>query len=95
VFIIYPLFILLGLGFYYAVRQSKKVTAAQITAPYMCGEQETVNGKPGFLGPLGQHVAAASGSYYLEQFFGEAVLTKWINVVAMAVLVIMLFGGAL
>ncbi len=95
VFIVYPLFILLGLGFYYAVRQSRKVTAAQVSAPYMCGEQETVDGKPGFLGPLGQHVAAASGSYYLEQFFGEAVLTKWINVVAMAVLVIMLFGGAL
>jgi ech hydrogenase subunit A len=95
VFIIYPLFILLGLGFYYAVRQAKRVTAAQIAAPYMCGEQISVDGKPGFLGPLGQHVAAASGSYYLEQFFGENVLTKWINVVALAVLVIMLFGGAL
>lgn len=95
IFIIYPLFILLGLGFYYAVKQSKKVTAAQIASPYMCGEQTSVDGKPGFLGPLGLNVAAASGNYYLEQFFGEAVLTKWINVVALAVIVIMLFGGAL
>jgi len=95
VFIVYPLFILLGLGFYYAVRQARKVTAAQASAPYMCGEQATIDGKPGFLGPLGQIVAAASGNYYLEQFFGEAMLSKWINVIALAVLVIMLFGGAL
>ena len=95
VFIVYPLFVLLGLGFYYAVRQSRKVTAAQISAPYMCGEQTSTDGKPGFLGPLGQVVAAASGNYYLEQFFGEAMLSKWVNVIALAVLAIMLFGGAL
>uniref|UniRef100_I2PWE3 NADH:ubiquinone oxidoreductase subunit 5 (Chain L)/multisubunit Na+/H+ antiporter, MnhA subunit n=1 Tax=Desulfovibrio sp. U5L TaxID=596152 RepID=I2PWE3_9BACT len=95
VFIVYPLFVLLGLGLYFAVRQSRKVTAAQIADPYMCGEQQTVGGKPGFLGPLGAHVAAASGNYYLEQFFGEAMLSKWINAIALAVLVIMLFGGAL
>ena len=95
VFIVYPLFILLGLGLYFAIRQSRKVTAAQVSAPYMCGEQLTVDGKPGFLGPLGQHVPATSGNYYLEQFFGEAMLSKWINVIALAVLVIMLFGGAL
>jgi len=40
-------------------------------------------------------VVAASSNYYLERFFGEDVLTKWINVIALAVLVIMLFGGAL
>ena len=61
----------------------------------MCGEQTAVDGKPGFLGPLGQNVTAVSGNYYLEQFFGEAMLSKWINVIALAVLVIMLFGGAL
>ncbi len=95
VFIIYPLFILLGLGFLYAVRQAKRVSAAQVCQPYMCGEQMEVDGKPGFLGPLGQPVAAVSGNYYLERFFGESVLTKWINAIAIAVIVIMLFGGAL
>ena len=95
VFIIYPLFVLLGLGFYYAVKQAKRVTAAQVSAPYMCGEQLTVDGKAGFRGPLGLPVVASSSSYYLERFFGEDVLTKWINVIAVAVLVIMLFGGAL
>jgi ech hydrogenase subunit A len=95
VFIIYPLFILLGLGFYYAVKQAKRVSAAQVTAPYMCGEQMTVDGKAGFRGPMGLPVLATSGNYYLERFFGEDVLTKWINVIAVAVLVIMLFGGAL
>lgn len=95
VFLVYPLFILLGLGLYYALRQARKVTAAQCSQPYMCGEQQTVDGKPGFLGPLGQHVTAVSGNYYLEQFFGETMLSKWINVIALAVLVIMLFGGAL
>ncbi|MHC1712600.1 MAG: NADH-quinone oxidoreductase subunit L [Solidesulfovibrio sp.] len=94
-FVIYPLFILLGLGFYYAVKQSKKVSAAQVSAPYMCGEQLEIDGKPGFLGPLGQHVPATSSNYYLEQFFGEAMLSKWINAIALAVLVIMLFGGVL
>lgn len=95
VFIVYPLFLLLGLGLWFAVKQARKVTAAQVAAPYMCGEQQTVGGKAGFLGPLGQHVSAASGNYYLEQFFGETMLSKWINVIALAVLVIMLFGGAL
>jgi ech hydrogenase subunit A len=95
VFIIYPLFILLGLGLYYAVKQTRKVTAAEATAPYMCGEQIKVDGKPGFLGPLGQSVAATASNYYLEQFFGEAKLSKWINAIALAVIVIMLFGGAL
>jgi len=95
VFIIYPLFILLGLGLYFAVKQARKVTAAEVAAPYMCGEQIKIDGKPGFLGPLGLPVAATAGNYYLDQFFGEAVLSKWINVVALAVLVIMLFGGAL
>jgi ech hydrogenase subunit A len=95
VFVIYPLFILLGLGFYYAVKQAKRVSAASVSAPYMCGEQLTVDGKAGFRGPLGQPVIAASSNYYLERFFGEDVLTKWINVIAVAVLVIMLFGGAL
>jgi ech hydrogenase subunit A len=71
------------------------VTAAQVSAPYMCGEQIDCDGKPGFLGPLGQHVPATSSNYYLEQFFGEAVLSKWINAIALAVLVIMLFGGVL
>jgi ech hydrogenase subunit A len=94
-FVIYPLFILLGLGFYYAVKQSRKVAAAQVSAPYMCGEQVDIDGKPGFLGPLGQHVPATSSNYYLEQFFGEAMLSKWINAIALAVLVIMLFGGVL
>lgn len=95
VFIIYPLFILLGLGFVYAVKQARKVTAAQVSAPYMCGEQLTVSGQAGFRGPMGQPVAVSSSNYYLEQFFGENLLSRWINVIALAVLVIMLFGGAL
>ena len=95
VFLIYPLFLLLGLGFFFALKQARKVTAAQCSQPYMCGEQQTVDGKPGFLGPLGLHVPVQSGNYYLEQFFGETMLSKWINVIALAVLVIMLFGGAL
>ncbi len=95
IFVIYPLFILLGLGFFYAVKQAKRVSASQVSAPYMCGEQLVVDGKAGFRGPLGQPVVAASSNYYLERFFGEDVLTKWINVIALAVLVIMLFGGAL
>ena len=94
-FIIYPLFILLGLGFCYAVRQAKRVAASQVSAPYMCGEQLDVDGKAGFRGPLGQPVAVVNGSYYMERFFGEDVLTKWINAIAIAALVIMLFGGAL
>lgn len=94
-FIIYPLFILLGLGFLYARRKARQVPASEASAPYMCGEQLDVDGKVGFRGPLGQPVAVASSNYYMERFFGEEVLTKWINVIAVAVLVIMLFGGAL
>jgi len=94
-FIIYPLFILLGLGFLYALKKARQVPASEASAPYMCGEQLDVDGKVGFRGPLCQPVAVASSNYYMERFFGEDVLTKWINVIAVAVLVIMLFGGAL
>jgi ech hydrogenase subunit A len=92
-FSIYPLFLLLGAGFFYALRLAKRVPAQAASAPYLCGEQTADITKNVFRGPLGP-VEAKSSNFYLEAIFGEAVLTRWINVIAMTMLAVM-FGGIL
>jgi ech hydrogenase subunit A len=92
-FSIYPLFLLLGAGFFYALRLAKRVPAKAASAPYLCGEQIADSAKCVFRGPLGP-VEAKSSNFYLEAIFGEAVLTRWINVIAMTMLAVM-FGGIL
>ena len=44
-----------------------------------------------FRGPLGP-VAAVCSNFYLENLLGEAVLSRWINVIAMTMLAVMLGG---
>jgi len=92
-FSVYPLFLLLGAGFFYALRLARRLPAQCASAPYLCGEQTADITKNVFRGPLGP-VAATSSNFYLEAIFGEEVLTRWINVIAMTMLAVM-FGGIL
>ena len=92
-FSIYPLFLLLGAGFFYALRLARRIPAQAASAPYLCGEQTADVTQNVFRGPLGP-VAATSSNFYLEAIFGEEVLTRWINVIAMTMLAVM-FGGIL
>jgi ech hydrogenase subunit A len=91
-FAVYPLFLLLGLGFAYAYKAMGKAKSEEKTAPYMCGIQ--TEDASAFVGPIGQPVKIASGNYYLENLFGENKLTLWVNLGAGLLLALML-GGAL
>ncbi|MBF0480951.1 MAG: NADH-quinone oxidoreductase subunit L [Desulfovibrionaceae bacterium] len=92
-FSVYPLFLLLGAGFFYALRLARRLPARSASAPYLCGEQTGDAAGNVFRGPLGP-VAATPANLYLSAICGEEVLTRWINVIAMTMLAVM-FGGIL
>ncbi|MDL2291179.1 NADH-quinone oxidoreductase subunit L [Desulfovibrio sp. OttesenSCG-928-F20] len=94
VFAVYPLYLILAGGFWYAWKETKKHGAAG-ALPYMSGIQaSTEDGKVGFIGPMKTFVAIESGNYYLASFFGENKITRTVNTVAIALLA-MLLGGVL
>jgi len=94
-FVIYPLFlaVILGAAFaWWAARKSRHLEASSL---YMGGANAVGTlDDPAFVGPMDQPVKVTSGNYYLEAVFGEARLTKPINMVALALL-LLLVGGAL
>lgn len=95
VFAIYPLFLLIGFGFWFAWRETKKHATAEGVLPYMSGlETRNENGTVGFIGPMKGFVEPQNGSYYLASFFGESRYTPKINIVAL-ILLAMLLGGVL
>ena len=91
-FAVYPIFILIGLGFWYAWRATTRSGVAGKVLPYMGGMQATQGDKTGFTGPMKGFVEATSSNYYLESFFGEDRITKNLNLVAIALLFILLGG---
>lgn len=94
VFAVYPLYIIIAGGFWYAWKETKKYGVAGENLPYMSGIQATQDGRVGFIGPMKGFVEAKSGNYYLARFFGEDRISKTVNTVAIALLA-MLLGGVL
>lgn len=94
VYSVYPLFLLLGAGFFYALKCAKKGVGVKEVLPYMAGIQKVENGKVGFTGPMNIHVVPTASNYYVEQLFGEAKLSKTINLIAIVLLAVMV-GGVL
>lgn len=91
VFAVYPIFVLLGLGVWYALRESRKA-AGKLTLPYMSGIQAVQEKRIGFNGPLNQFVEVKNANYYLHDWFGEDRLTGRCNIIALVLMVIMLGG---
>ena len=85
-FAVYPMFFLLAIGMWYALRQSRKAL------PYLSGIQYVQDGKVGFNGPLNTLVEPKSSNYYMEAWFGEQTLTGRINTIAIVLMVVMLGG---
>ena len=90
-FAVYPMFFLLALGMWYALRQSKKAerglrAALPLRHPVCAGRQG------GFNGPLNTFVEPKSSNYYMEAWFGEQTLTGRINTIAIVLMVVMLGG---
>ncbi|WP_243368639.1 NADH-quinone oxidoreductase subunit L [Fundidesulfovibrio soli] len=97
VFYIYPLFLVLGVGFYFAWKQARKVEAADCVGPYLCGAQSTGDDKA-FVSTAGANVGYQASNFYLTWLFGEERLTGPINMVSgvlLAVMLGLLLGGVI
>ncbi len=94
IFAVYPLYLLIALGFWYAWNETKKHAVSGPELPYMSGVQAAQNGTIGFIGPMKGFVEAKGGNYYLDAFFGEGRLIRPTNYIALA-LFVMLLGGVL
>ena len=97
VFYIYPLFLILGVGFYFAWKAARSVQAKDCVGPYLCGIQ-SVNNDLAFKGPLGADYGYKAGNFYLPWLFGEDKLSSPANMVATVLLSVMLgilMGGVI
>ena len=98
VYTIYALFVILGAGAMWAWREAKRSRAAvgdNVVLPYMSGIQAYKDGQMGFTGPMLAFVKADASNYYLRKLFGERRLTLPANIVAVVLIALFLFGGAL
>lgn len=93
VFAVYPIYLLIAGGFWYAWREAKRVTSAEYTSlPYLSGLQKVEGSEIGFTGPMKSFIKPQSANYYLEAIFGENKITRTANIIAI-VLLAMLLGG--
>jgi ech hydrogenase subunit A len=95
VFYVYPLFLILGVGFYLAWKAARKATAAECVGPYLCGAQSK-DVPTSFVSTGGASVGYQAGNFYLSWIFGEDRLTGPINMVSgvlLAVMLGLLLGG--
>ncbi len=91
-FILYPVILVLALGFIYAVYATRRARKAHVSGPYLSGAQ--TKDPEAFEGPMRKPVAISSGIYCFESIFGEERLTVWFNICG-GMLLALLIGGAL
>ncbi|KAF0233240.1 MAG: NADH dehydrogenase [Desulfovibrionaceae bacterium] len=97
IFYIYPLFLVLGVGFYLAWKAAKKIDPATCVGPYLCGAQAK-DDNTAFVSTGRANVTYQAGNFYLSWIFGEERLTSSINMVAgvlLAVMLGLLLGGVI
>ena len=90
-FVLYPVALVLALGFVCAVFAAGKARKARFSGPYLSGAQTA--DPESFEGPMNKPVAVSSGIYYFESIFGEEKLTIWFNICG-GMLMALLIGGA-
>ncbi len=93
-FAVVPLFIVLGLGVLFAVKAASGFRKATITPPYVAGANVVGDNDGAYVGPMNAPVPYVSSNMYLGELFAEGKLTPIFNVLAAALIVLML-GGAL
>ena len=91
---LYLLFILLAGGAWLAWRAAKKVPEDAHSLPYFSGLAEERNGEVGFRGPMNVFEPARAANYYLAQYVGEGKITRAIDIISTAFLIV-LVGGLL
>jgi len=93
-FSLYPIFAVLAVAFILALAASKRVDQKAVCTPYMCGEHHPEYGVSKFRAPMDKWEDFTASNYYLTAVFGEDKLTKWVNIAAVVILII-LFGVVL
>ena len=91
-FAVVPLFIVLGLGVLFAAKAASGFRKVRIMPPYMGGANAAEDGA--YVGPMNGDIPFTAGNMYLGELFAEGKLTPIFNVLAAALIVLML-GGAL
>jgi len=91
-FLLYPVILVLGLGFICALYAARKARKARTSGPYLSGAQ--TKDPECFEGPMRKPVAVSSQIYYFESIFGEQRLTVWFNIFG-GMFLALLIGGAL
>jgi len=82
----------LGLGMLFAVKAASGFRKAKIMPPYLGGANAEEDGT--YVGPMNGPVPFTASNFYLGELFAEGKLTPVFNVLAAALIVLML-GGAL
>jgi ech hydrogenase subunit A len=91
-FAVLPLSVVAVFGLLVAGLALKRAFGARIAPAYMSGIQ---TGEPSmFRGPMNVPVKAEAKTYYMDTIFGEARLTRWVNLGG-GVLLTLILGGAL
>lgn len=93
-FWIYLLFILLGLGAWIAWKAARKVANSAHAQPYFSGLTQEQAGQIGFKGPMNAFEPVRLSNFYLTQYFGEGTITRAIDIISTAFLIV-LVGGLL
>jgi len=89
---VYPLFAVLGLGWWIASRAARRQTGQALALPYLAGLQSVQDGEAGFLGPMDAFVAPKASNYYMPNIFGEEKIEPVANIVAVTMLALLLGG---
>ncbi len=94
-FAVIPLFVVAVIGFLVAVNALRKARDGKsFAAPYMAGitSPDMANA---YTGPMRKPVALMTSNYYMPAVFGEDKLTKWGNLTAGALLVLLFAMGGI
>jgi ech hydrogenase subunit A len=89
---VYPLFAVLGFGWWLASRAARRQADQALALPYLAGLQAVKDGEAGFIGPMDVFVAPKASNYYMSNFFGAEKIEPVANVVALTMLALLLGG---
>lgn len=92
-FAVVPLFLVVIVGFVFAIKAMRKTEVTAAAAPYFGGANTADSG--GYIGPMNKPVPVAVSHYYMTALFGEEKLSRWVNGAAVLLLALMFAMGGM
>jgi ech hydrogenase subunit A len=89
---VYPLFVILGFGWWIASRAAQRQVSLPMALPYLSGIQAMKDGEAGFVGPMEAFVVPKASNYYMSNIFGEEKIEPVANIAALTMLALLLGG---